>query len=110
MDLVHIEINNNMIYTHFVLHMKKSSGSDQDNGNDNNDALKESTDENESMTEARRSNDIKKVATHSGNLLIEATECPQCMTYTTNLKLFNVSRGKMEEIIFKLYNPEIPLI
>jgi hypothetical protein len=38
MGLENIEKINDLLYTHSVLQMKKSSGSDQDNGNDNSDA------------------------------------------------------------------------
>ena len=107
MGLENIEKINNLIYTHSVLQIKKSSDSDKDNGNDNSDAGKESTDVSDSMTEARITNYIKQVATHSGKLLIDTTACRQNITYPTDLKLLNASREKTEEIIDKLYNPAL---
>ncbi len=59
MCLANIEKINNLIYTNSVLQMKKLSYSDQDNGNDNNYAGKQSTDDSESMTEAGITNDIE---------------------------------------------------
>jgi hypothetical protein len=59
------------------------------------------------MTEAGITNDLEKVATHSGKLLIDATACPQNITYPTDVKLLNASREKTEEIIDKLYNPAL---
>jgi hypothetical protein len=56
------------------------------------------------MTEVGITNDIEKAATHSGNLLIDATECPQNITYPSDLKLLNASREKAEEVIDNLYN------
>jgi IS5 family transposase len=107
MGLKIIEKINDLIYKHSVLKMKMSSGSDKDNGNDNGDAAKESTDESELITEVRITNDIKKVATHSGKLLIDATACPQNIIYPTDLKLLNTIREKTVEIIEKLYNPAL---
>lgn len=110
MGIENLEKINDLIYKHSVLQMKKSSGSDQDNGNDNSDAVKESTDETASKTDAEITNDIEKVATHFGKLLIDATACPQNITYPTDLKLLNASREKTEEIIDKLYNPALHAI
>ncbi len=45
MGLENIEMINDLIYKHSVLQLKKSSGSDRENGNDNSDAGKESTDD-----------------------------------------------------------------
>ncbi len=45
--------------------------------------------------------------THKGSLLIDATVCPQTITYPTDIKLLNASRVKTEELIDRLYQPSI---
>ena len=42
---------------------------------------------------------------HSGQLLIDATACPQDIAFPTDLKLLNASREKSETLIDKLYRP-----
>jgi hypothetical protein len=101
--LENIEKINDMIYTYSVLQMKKSSCFDQENGNDNSDTGNESTEESASNTEAGITNDIEKVAAHSGKLLIDATAFAQNITYPTDLKLLNGSKDKTDEFIDKLY-------
>lgn len=43
--------------------------------------------------------------THSGKLIVDATACPQDISYPTDLNLLNDSREKAEELIDFLYNP-----
>jgi transposase, IS5 family len=40
---------------------------------------------------------------HKGRLLMDATVCPQAITYPTDLKLLDASRRKSEELIDKIY-------
>ncbi len=56
------------------------------------------------MTGGGMRNDGQDVCTYTGKLQIDATACPQNITYPTDLKLLNASREKTEEIIDKLYN------
>ncbi len=107
MGLENIEKINDLIYTHSVHQIKKASDSYNDNDDDNPDGLKESLEESGSMTAGVMRNDGQNVCTHSGKLLIDATACPQNITYPTDLKLLNASREKTEEIIDKLYNPAL---
>lgn len=43
--------------------------------------------------------------THAGKLLVDATACPQDISYPTDLDMLNDSREKAEELIDFLYNP-----
>jgi len=43
--------------------------------------------------------------THAGKLIVDATACPQDISYPTDLNLLNDSREKAEELIDFLYNP-----
>lgn len=42
---------------------------------------------------------------NKGNLIVDATACPQDISYPTDLNLLNDSREKAEELIDFLYNP-----
>ena len=43
--------------------------------------------------------------THAGKLIVDATACPQDISYPTDLNLLNDSREKAEELIDFLYDP-----
>lgn len=43
--------------------------------------------------------------THAGKLIVDATACPQDISYPTDLNMLNDSREKAEELIDFLYNP-----
>jgi len=45
--------------------------------------------------------------THKGKLITDATACPQDIAYPTDLNLLNDAREKSEELIDKLYSPEL---
>ncbi len=42
---------------------------------------------------------------HVGKLIVDATACPQDISYPTDLNMLNDSREKAEELIDFLYNP-----
>ena len=42
---------------------------------------------------------------HAGKLIVDATACPQDISYPTDLNMLNDSREKAEELIDFLYNP-----
>jgi hypothetical protein len=44
------------------------------------------------------------VVTHQGKLIVDATACPQDISYPTDLNLLNDAREKSEELIDVLYN------
>lgn len=44
--------------------------------------------------------------THEGKLIVDATACPQDISYPTDLNLLNDSREKAEELIDFLFNPQ----
>ena len=43
--------------------------------------------------------------THEGNLILDATACPQDISYLTDLNLLNDAREKAKELIDKPYSP-----
>lgn len=43
--------------------------------------------------------------THAGKLIVDATACPQDISYPTDLNLLNDAREKSEELIDSLYHP-----
>ena len=45
--------------------------------------------------------------THEGKLIVDATACPQDISYPTDLNLLNDSREKAEELIDYLFNPKL---
>jgi IS5 family transposase len=45
------------------------------------------------------------VKTHEGKLIVDATACPQDISYPTDLNMLNDSREKAEELIDFLYQP-----
>lgn len=45
--------------------------------------------------------------THEGKLIVDATACPQDISYPTDLNLLNDSRQKAEELIDFLFNPKL---
>ena len=45
--------------------------------------------------------------THEGKLIVDATACPQDISYPTDLNLLNDSRMKAEELINFLFNPKL---
>ena len=47
----------------------------------------------------------KKIITHEGKLLIDASACPQDIAYPTDLNMLNDSREKSQELIDVLFNP-----
>ena len=49
----------------------------------------------------------EKVVTHQGKLIVDATACPQDISYPTDLNLLNDAREKSEELIDFLYAPGI---
>ena len=59
---------------------------------------------NESTQQTMRENPID-LPENKGNLIVDATACPQDISYPTDLNLLNDSRQKAEELIDFLYNP-----
>lgn len=49
----------------------------------------------------------QEVVTHQGKLIVDATACPQDISYPTDLNLLNDAREKSEELIDFLYVPAI---
>ena len=47
------------------------------------------------------------IKSNRGKLITDATVAPQNITYPTDLKLLNAAREKREELIDKLYNPQL---
>jgi hypothetical protein len=47
------------------------------------------------------------VITHEGKLIVDATACPQDISYPTDLNLLSDSREKAEELIDFLFNPKL---
>lgn len=45
--------------------------------------------------------------THEGKLIVDATACPQDISYPIDLNLLNDSREKAEELIDFLFNPKL---
>ncbi len=45
--------------------------------------------------------------THAGKLIVDATACPQDISYPTDLNLLNDAREKAEELIDFLYSPSL---
>lgn len=48
-----------------------------------------------------------QIKSNRGKLITDATVAPQNITYPTDLKLLNAAREKSEELIDKLYNPQL---
>ena len=48
-----------------------------------------------------------ELITHEGKLIVDATACPQDISYPTDLNLLNDSRMKAEELIDFLFNPKL---
>ena len=68
--------------------------------------------ENPSEQDVQKANPSDKTSmdepiTHSGRMLVDATACPQDITYPTDLKLLNEGREKCEQIIDKLFLPSL---
>jgi hypothetical protein len=51
--------------------------------------------------------ETESLPTHKGSLITDATACPQDIAYPTDLNLLNDAREKSEELIDKLYDPNI---
>lgn len=49
----------------------------------------------------------EEVITHHGKLIVDATACPQDISYPTDLNLLNDARQKSEELIDILYAPSL---
>ena len=56
---------------------------------------------------SKEEDDTVEPPTHKGKLLIDATVCPQNITFPTDIKLINAARRKAEQIIDKLHNHEV---
>lgn len=50
---------------------------------------------------------IKDAREHKGKLITDATACPQDIAYPTDLNLLNDAREKSEQLIDKLYSPQL---
>ena len=108
LGMEYVEQINDLIFKHSQkqsVHQKESS-----HKNDITDTDIDSKDESSSNVGAEDTKskiETESPITHSGKLLIDATACPQDITYPTDLKLLNASREKSEEIIDKLYDPSV---
>lgn len=49
----------------------------------------------------------ENITTHKGRVIFDATACPQDIAYPTDLDLLSTARKKSEELIDKLYDPEL---
>ncbi|MEJ7685093.1 MAG: IS5 family transposase [Segetibacter sp.] len=49
--------------------------------------------------------EVQAAITHDGKLIVDATACPQDISYPTDLNLLNDAREKTEELIDFLYSP-----
>lgn len=58
-------------------------------------------------TDKSKGQDCSVPPVHKGKMIIDATVCPQDITYPTDLNLLNDAREKSEELIDLLYNPEL---
>lgn len=80
-----------------------------DHNSEHNGGEKENTLVSEEVSDEQSQDDVTRssLPVNTGRLLVDATVAPQNITYPTDLKLLNASRLKSEELIDKLYNPNV---
>jgi transposase, IS5 family len=66
--------------------------------------ISEDDTDNPPATDQRPADDV---STHNGQLITDATACPQDIAYPTDLNLLSDARQKAEELIDTLYNPQL---
>jgi IS5 family transposase len=89
---------------------KAQSNEDSQNEDTNNDSDPDGTRTNSTSLNQEVDASITQSSTdlsHKGRLLIDATACPQDIAYPTDLNLLNNSRIKSEELIDRLYRPDM---
>lgn len=105
LGMEYVEQINDLIFKHSQkqsVHQKESSH--KNNITDTDIDSKDESSSNVGAEDSKSKIETESPITHSGKLLIDATACPQDITYPTDLKLLNASREKSEEIIDKLYD------
>lgn len=65
---------------------------------------KDSSSQEDSLSKGKSDNDEKPAPTHKGDLLMDATACPQDIAYPTDLNLLNDAREKSQELIDILHD------
>ena len=89
---------------------KAQNNEDSQNEDTNNDSDSEETRTNSTSLNQEVDACFTQSSTelfHKGRLLIDATACPQDIAYPTDLNLLNDSRIKSEELIDRLYRPDM---
>jgi transposase, IS5 family len=91
------------------------SKADQDNENrdaseDKSQGIKKNKEEDkskpdENKIQQKETSEESRSKPHQGKLIVDATACPQDISYPTDLNLLNDAREKSEELIDILYNP-----
>jgi hypothetical protein len=79
----------------------KSAGDSPNNESDGTDAKSNSKSENKDIQ-----SDTAPI-THKGRVIFDATACPQDIAFPTDLNLLSDARQKSEELIDKIYKPEL---
>lgn len=100
--------------------LTNKKASDVESSNDQGkDTTKLSTQDNEIAMQNQGSNNETvcspeitqaQPSKHKGKLLLDATVCPQYITFPTDIKLLDRSRRKLEELIDTYYNKNVHII
>jgi len=89
---------------------KAQNNEDSQNKHTDEDSDKEGTRTNSSSLNQDADASVTQSSSelsHKGRLLIDATACPQDIAYPTDLNLLNDARIKSEELIDRLYRPDM---
>ena len=84
-----------------ILGLYKEKSEQQEDNSDGESGLKT-----EESTATKQEASQADVLTHKGKLIVDATACPQDISYPTDLNLLNDAREKSEELIDLLYLPD----
>jgi IS5 family transposase len=108
LGIEYVEQINDLIFKHSHKHSvyQKESYKKNDITETDIDSKDESS-SNVGAEDTKSKIETESTITQPGKLLIDATACPQDITYPTDLKLLNASRENSEEIIDKLIDPSV---
>lgn len=98
--LLESSINDAILKHHNILPAGKSEKTPQKEPDENSD--KNGPDQGYDNNNLKEHTSVQNIA-NSGTLLMDATVCPQAITYPTDLKVVGAARRKSEELIDKLY-------
>jgi len=98
---------NDAIYQAAIGKCDKGSSRCDDGSDDGVSSGKNNVEQEASKAGQSEEADQSEKPTHRGRMLLDATACPQDIAYPTDLKLLNSSREKCEEIIDKLFIPDL---